>query len=142
MTLLQSQNAFCSCSKYSAMAWQELQPMLSHTIPANIVECSDAMECSDEVSYRDLKAHSSWFYFCTWYNYIPNFFLTLHSISKPSCELHSSLSQLLCHVLHVATFLLSCCQSNINTTLPFLPLLPAPCVLSAPQERRGLEEAI
>lgn len=37
--LLQSQNAFCSCSKYSAMAWQELQPMLSHIIPANILEC-------------------------------------------------------------------------------------------------------
>lgn len=95
-------------------------------------------------SYRDLQAHSSWFYFCTWYNYIPNFFLTLHSFLKLICELRASLSQFLCHVLHVATFLLSCCQSNtnttfINTTWPFLPLL---CVLSAPQERRDPDGAI
>lgn len=77
-------------------------------------------------SYRDLKAHSVWFYVCTWYNYILNFFLTLQSILKLICELHLSLSQFLCHVLHVANFLLSCCQSITNMTLPFFPLLPAP----------------
>lgn len=76
------------------------------------------------------------------YNYIPNFFLILHSILKLVFELHSSLPQFLCCILHVANFLLCCCLSNINMTLPFSPLLSAPRVHSAPQEWRGSDEAV